>query len=156
MEIVRPHNTPPPSLWPCCINNTSPVHATHQSSTSNAPVQYIQHTSPVHTTYQSSTCNTSVQYTPVHTSHQSSTYNKPVKYMQHTSPVHTIHQSRHTKHQSSTSIYKCADSLSVRMCSFFESLAGPFSTLVGSCNSFLRCADSDGLTLSVFLFLLFN
>ena len=36
--------------------------------------------------------------------------------------------------------------LSVRMCSFFESLAGPFSTLVGSFNSFLRCADSDGLT----------
>ena len=32
------------------------------------------------------------------------------------------------------------------MCSFFESLAGPFSTLVSSFNSFLRCADSDGLT----------
>ena len=27
------------------------------------------------------------------------------------------------------------------MCSFFESLAGPFSTLVGSFNSFLRCVD---------------
>ena len=32
------------------------------------------------------------------------------------------------------------------MCSFFESLVGPFSTLVGSFISFLRCADGDGLT----------
>ena len=32
------------------------------------------------------------------------------------------------------------------MCSFLESLVGSFSTLVGSFDSFLRCADSDGLT----------
>ena len=32
------------------------------------------------------------------------------------------------------------------MCSFVENLAGPFSTLVSSFNSFLLCADSDGLT----------
>ena len=82
-------------------------HKTHQPSTCNTPVQYmqhtnsvhnpIQHTSPVHTTHQSSTYNTPVQYihhtSPVHTTHQSSTYNTLVQYIQHTSPVHATHQS---------------------------------------------------------------
>ena len=37
--------------------------------------------------------------------------------------------------------------LSACLCSFFESLAGPFRTKVDSLvDSFQRCADSDGLT----------
>ena len=64
-----------------CVNY---ILVTHQSSTYNTPVQYIQHTSPVHTT------------------HQSSTYNTPVQYIQHTSPVHTTHQSSSTRQSSRT------------------------------------------------------
>ena len=78
-----------------CVNY---ILVTHQSSTYNTPVQYIQHTSPVHTTHQSSTYNTPVQYiqhtSPVHTTHQSSTYNTPVQFntpVQYNTPNQYIH-----------------------------------------------------------------
>ena len=69
---------------PCCHEMLHHIHG----FTNMMTVQYIRHTSPVQATHQSST-----YYSPVHSTHQSCAYNTPVQYMYHISTVHKTHQS---------------------------------------------------------------